>query len=156
MNFITIGQYFNKLHSAIFLLLIVPLLLFATLHLMVSGAPPDAGIANYIIMAAALLDWLMAVVIFNKKIKSVRHQQGLGAKLDRYFQLTIVRYSILTSASLLLAAGWYVSRDDVFTWMYLGGLVLSAILWPTAPRVAGDLKLRGDEREMVYFKKDNF
>jgi len=156
MNFLTIGQYFNKLQSAILFLLIMPLLLFAALHVLVSEAPDDARKEYYLIMAAALLDWLAAMIIFNKKIKSVRNQQGLGAKLDKYFNLTIVRYGILTSASLLLAAGWYLSRIDLFTWLYLGGLALSAILWPSPAKVSRDLRLRGDEREMVYFKKDKF
>ena len=155
MDFITISQYFNRMQSALFILLIVPLLVFATVYVLVSGMPPDPRMEYYVIISAAVsLDWIMATLIFNKKIKSVRNEQGLGVKLDKYFRLTIVRYTMLSSANLLLALGLYLSRMDVFTALYVAGLVLAGLLWPTSRRVSGDLKLRGDEREMVYFKKD--
>jgi len=157
MSFITITQYFNKLQIVLFALLIVPLLGFIALYFFVSGMPPDPRMEYYIIIpTAVLLDWLVAMIIFNKKIKSARNTQGLGAKLDKYFELTIVRYCILSSSSFILAVGFYLSKSDFFTAMYLAGLVLSGILWPTGRRVSDDLRLRGDEREMVYFKKDTF
>lgn len=157
MNFLTIGQYFNKLQSVLLLILIVPLLIFTTLYFFTGGKPEDPQTEYYIIIAAAvLMDWAMALIIFNKKIKSARNQQGLGAKLDKYFKLTIVRYSILSSASLLLAVGLCLSGSDVFMVLYLVGLLLAGVFWPTSRKVSVDLKLRGDEREMVYYKKDTF
>ncbi len=84
----------------------------------------------------------------------VRNEQGLGLKLEKYFKLTIVRFSLISSGSLMMALGLYLTKSDVFTWVYMGGLVLCGILWPTAPKIVNDLRLKGDEREMVYFKKD--
>jgi hypothetical protein len=37
---------------------------------------------------------------------------------------------------------------------FLIQLILAGIVWPTSSKVSSDLKLRGDEREMVYYKKD--
>ena len=157
MDFITITQYFNKLQSALFLLLIAPLLVFIALYVFVNGMPPDPRSEYFIIFPAVVLtDWLMAVIIFNKKIKSVRNEQGLGAKLAKYFSIAIVRYSLLSAGSLILALGLYLSGSDLFIVLYAVGLVLSTIVWPTGRRVCHDLRLKGDEREMVYYKKDNF
>lgn len=158
MNFISISQYFNKLQSVLFLLLIGPLLVFIVLHLYGGDTSADATRIEYLLVIglAAVLDWLVATILFNKKIKSVRNAQGLGAKLDKYFGITIVRFAFLSSASLLMALGFYLSGSDVFTVIYLLGLMLSALSWPTSPRVSRHLRLRGDEREMVYFKKDKF
>lgn len=157
MNFLTIGQYFNKLQSTLLLILIIPLLIFTALFFLTAGLPADIRSEYYIVIsAAAFLDWVMALIIFNKKIKSARNQQGLGAKLDKYFGLTIVRYIILSSASLMLAVGMYLSGSDVFMMLYLVGLLLGGAWWPTPGKVSRDLKLRGDEREMVYYKKDTF
>ena len=157
MSFITISQYFNRLNSALFLLLILPLLVFIALYFFPAEMPPDPhGDYFVIIPSAALVDWLVATIIFNKKIKSVRNAQGLGAKLDKYFAITIVRYSILTSVGLLLALGFFLSRSDVFSALYVVSLVLSATYWPAPSRVCKDLMLKGDEREMVYYKKDRF
>lgn len=157
MNFITIGQYFNKLQSILFILLIVPLIVFSALHYFISGHQPEPRIDYYVIIGAVVfVDWVMAVVIFDKKIKSSRNEQGLGVKLDKYFRITIVRHGILSSASLLLALGLYLTRSDFFTAMYVAGLGLSGILWPTGRKVCNDLRLKGDERQMVYYKKDTF
>ena len=158
MNFISITQYFNKLHSALLGLLIVPLLVFIALYFFLNGSPPSPRNA-YLIMivsSAMLMDWWVAMLIFNKKIKSARNEQGLGRKLDKYFQITIVRYSLFSSGSLIMALGLYLSRNDIFAGLYLAGLVVAGILWPTGAKACSDLRLRGDEREMVYFKKDVF
>ena len=163
MNFISITQYFNKLHSALFALMIVPLLLFIALYFLLPEMPPVPRTEYFIlreycimIVSAVLVAWLMATIIFNKKIKSARNEQGLGAKLDKYFQITIVRYRLLSTASLLMAFGLYLTRSDIFSGLYLAGLIVSAVLWPTGRKVTHDLRLKGDEREMVYFKKDAF
>lgn len=157
MNFISISQYFNKLQSALFLLLLGPLFIFIILHLYVNETPLSPRIEYFIVICLAVaLGWLTAIIRFNKKIKSVRNAQGLGAKLDKYFRITIVRFAFLSLASLLTALGFYLSGSDVFTGLYLVGLILSALVWPTSAKVSRDLRLRGDEREMVYFKKDNF
>ena len=133
----------------------MPLLVFIALYSHLSRMPPDPRMEYFnILPAIVLLDWLMAMIIFNKKIKSVRNEQGLGLKLEKYFRSTIVRYSLLSSGSLVMALGLYLTKSDVFTWMYIAGLVLSGILWPTGHKISNDLGLRGDEREMVYFKKD--
>jgi hypothetical protein len=157
MDFISITQYFNKLQSALFLLLIGPLLVFIVLHFYLGETAADVRIDYVVAISVAVVaDWLVAAILFNKKIKSVRNAQGLGAKLDKYFGITIVRFAFLSSASLLMALGFYLSGSDVFTTIYLLGLIISALVWPTSPRVCRHLRLRGDEREMVYFKKDTF
>ena len=156
MEFITITQYFNKLQAALFLLLLVPLLVFIALYFVEDGTLPDSHWEYSIISAAVLTNWLVTMIISAKKIKSARNEQGLGAKLEKYFGITVVRFSFLSAGNLLLAVGLYLTGSDAFTALYVAGLVLSAILWPTGKRVSKDLKLRGDEREMVYFKRDTF
>ena len=157
MNFITIAQYFNKLQIFFFLLLMMPLLLFIALYIFFPEYPAEPRREYFIIiLGAAFVDWLLAAIIFNKKIKSARNAQGLGAKLEKYFHITIVRYTFLSSAGLILAVGFFLTASDVFTCVFLLSLVFSAFCWPTGPRVSKELMLRGDEKEMVYFKKDRF
>lgn len=157
MNFITISQYFNKLQILFFVLLMIPLLFFIVLYFFFSEYPTEHRTEYFIIiLAAAFADWLLAVITFNKKIKSARNAQGLGAKLEKYFQITVVRFAFLSSAGLILAIGFLLTSSDLFTGVFLVSLVLSAFYWPTGPRVSKELMLRGDEREMVYFKKDRF
>lgn len=156
MTFISIGQYFNKLQIVFVVLLIIPLLAFIALYVF-ADADPETSTEYYIsIPGVALLVWALAVTTFDKKIKTARKAQGLGAKLDKYFFATIVRSGFLASASLVLAAGYFLTRNEAFTGLYLVSVFLSLIFWPTGPKVAGELRLKGDEREMIYFKKDKF
>lgn len=156
MNFISIQQYFNKLQIVFLILLIIPLLAFIALYFF---APESLFVPRkelYIIVSLAVVtDWILAMKIFNKKIKSARNEQGLGAKLDKYFYITIVRSSFLSTSALMLAAGFFLTQGSLFTALYVVNLVVALMLWPTGPRIARELMLRGDEREMVYFKKDS-
>lgn len=157
MNFITMNQYFNKLLIFFLVLLITPLLVFIALYLAAYENVPGPGNEYYVALPAlALLDWILGMVMFNKKIKSARNEQGLGAKLEKYFNITIVRYSFLASSGFILALGFYLTRSDFFTGLYLASLTLSAFFWPTGPRVSRELMLKGDEKEMVYYRKDTF
>lgn len=157
MNFISISQYLNKLQILFFVLLMAPLLVFIALYFFFPDNPVEPRTEYLIILPfAAFVDLFLGMTIFNKKIKSARTAQGLGAKLDKYFQITIVRYSFLASGGLLLALGFYLTGSDVFSALYVVVLVLSAIYWPTGGRVCKELMLRGDEREMVFYRKDRF
>lgn len=157
MDFFTIAQYFNKLNSVLFLMMMVPLLGFITIYFFPNPSavgPWNATVVGIFLLVA--LGWIMTKIHFDKKIKSARNAQGLGAKLDHYFQITIVRFGFLSGLWLLLALGLYLSDNDIFAVVYFAGLGLSAAHWPTAGKACRDLKLKGDEREMVYFKKDRF
>lgn len=157
MTFITIGQYFNKLQIVFVALLITPLLAFIALYVFAGADSPFTRTEYYIaIPGVAFLEWLLAMITFDKKIKSARNAQGLGAKLDKYIFATILRSSFLASVSLILAVGYFLTRNEAFTGLYLANVFLSLIFWPTGPKVAEELMLKGDEREMVYFKKDKF
>ena len=157
MNFITISQYLNKLQILFFIFLMMPLLVFIAVYFFLPDNPADHRMEYFIIIpTAAFCDWLVGTIIFNKKIKSARKAQGLGAKLEKYFEITIVRYCFLSSVGMILAVGFFLSASDVFTALYLLNLLTSILYWPTGPKVSRDLMLKGDEHEMVYFKKDRF
>ncbi|HYG02896.1 MAG TPA: hypothetical protein VD927_10660 [Chryseosolibacter sp.] len=158
MEFITINEYFYKLFSRLLLLLIAPIMSFVMLYVLTPEANTDSfavtQIRAYVIVSVACL-WLIAVVFSIKKIKSARKGQGLRAKLQKYFQLTIVRYSLLTIACLILAVGFFFTLDNNYLYGFLFHMTIAAALWPHGPRVAAELKLRGDEREMIYYRKDH-
>jgi hypothetical protein len=98
--------------------------------------------------------WVVSFLLFNKKIKSARKGQGLRDKLEKYFSITIVRFNIFALCGLLLSLAFLFSADGFFTICFIAQLTMCGILWPRSTKVSNDLKLRGDEREMVYYKKD--
>ena len=141
----------------LFFLLIVPLLVFISLYLYLSDMSVNPRREYFTVLPGIVfIDWVILLVFINKKIKSIRNAQGLGSKLEKYFTLTTVRYGLISSASLIMAIGYGLTKSDIFTWLFLAGLLFSGILWPTSRKISNDLALRGDEREMVLFKKDKF
>ena len=159
MDFFTIEQYFNKLFSALFVILLVPIGAFIGSYLRsveVIASQINFSVDHHYLGAIVAADWLLIFILFNKRIKSIRNGQGLRIKLEEYFRLTIVRYIGGAAGCLVLAYGFYFSNDDLYTGAFVVSLLVLGLLWPTSPKVCRDLKLRGDEREMVYYKKDSF
>jgi hypothetical protein len=137
--------------------MLLPLMTFMGLYFLPMKKPvdfhqqPDLFILCGSIVLAL---WLIMFIFFNKKIKTVRNDQGLRRKLEKYFRLTIVRYSLIVISAFVLAAGFYQTRNDLFTLIFVSDLIAAGMLWPRPAKVTSDLRLRGDEREMVYFRKD--
>lgn len=138
------------------LCLLLPLLTFLALYLQAFETLPKLPqpYLDLVLPGVLTINWAIAFYLFDKKIKSIRNDQGLRAKLEKYFALTIVRYIQITGGHLFLAAGFYITQEDVVTGIFVASMVLAGLLWPTSAKVCKDLKLRGDEREMVYYKKD--
>jgi hypothetical protein len=157
MHYFTIGQYFNKLNIALMLLLLLQIVCFIAAYTIIALDLSAVDVASLTLLHMALIaciTWLILFFLFLKRIKSIRNDQGLGLKLEKYFQLTIVRYSVLGGLSILLVVGFFITRDDTITGVFAANLILAAWVWPRPAKICNDLKLRGDEREMVYFKKD--
>jgi hypothetical protein len=158
MKWITIGQYFYRLYIAVLLIQLVPIFSFILVYVL---APPVSirlpGWSTPLYLSGVVITVLLIqFIIFNKKIKSIRKDQGLRLKLEKYSRLTIVRYSLIGVVSLLLAYGFYLTKDDRITGLFAFTLILLSVLWPRPAKVCSDLKLKGDEREMVYYQKDKF
>jgi hypothetical protein len=159
MKHFTMSQYFNRINIALMMFLLIPILGFIAVYTVI--ALGTSSVTNqwlplhYLIIIAATV-WLLLLLFFFKRIKSIRNDQGLGLKLQKYFSLTIVRYILISILSVFLAISFYIMKDDRVTALFASNLILAAVVWPRPAKVCNDLKLRGDEREMVYFKKDTF
>jgi hypothetical protein len=157
MEFYSINEYFHKFNSRLLLILLVPVAVFIAIYLQPADQSDDLPLHPDLLIyvcSSVLTLWVVVFVFFNKKIKTVRKGQGLRQKLEKYFLITIVRYSFFCLCSLGLAAVFYLTRSDVYTILFLGQIVIAGLRWPFSWKVSADLRLRGDEREMVYYKKD--
>jgi len=159
MNFTSINEYFYKLYSSVLVILLTPIITFIALYLLPSETDTEnLSLSQYGVLVTSMifLIWISTFVLFNKKIKSARNGQGLREKLEKYFLLTIVRYIAFSLCSVLLAIAFFYLKHEIFTLLFVLQLIVAGVLWPFSSKVCNDLKLRGDEREMVYFKKDSF
>jgi hypothetical protein len=155
MEYFTIGQYFTKLNIRLLMILLILIIAFVAAYLLTAAEPePKPWLTPTEIALVIAVNWLIAFLYYLKKIKSIAKDQGLGLKLTKFFYLTIVRYIIIALGCIFLLYSFYVTKDDMITGIFALNLVLMGVLWPTSPKVCRDLKLKGDEREMVYYKKD--
>jgi hypothetical protein len=155
MEYFTIGQYFTKLHIRLLIIILVLIIMFVGAYFITTfDSEPHPWLTRTQMLSIIIANWLMVFLYYLKKIKSIAKDQGLGLKLMNFFYLTIVRYIIIAFGCLFLLYSFYLTKDDVVTAMFVANLILMAVLWPTSSKVCRDLKLRGDEREMVYYKKD--
>jgi hypothetical protein len=157
MDFITIKEYFYKFHSRLLMMLLLPIAVFIALYLQHTSQtfePIDSPHLSSIVAGAIITTWAIYMVLHIKKIKSARNGKGLRQKLEKYFRITIVRYTIIAVTSFVFAAAFFVTRNDYFTYGFGINLLIAAMFWPGAKKVSSDLRLKGDERTMVYYKRD--
>jgi formate hydrogenlyase subunit 3/multisubunit Na+/H+ antiporter MnhD subunit len=157
MEFITIKEYFYKFHSRLMLILLLPILIFIILYLQHGPARSEAFQSEHLmttVIATVVTILAIYLVLHIKRIKSARNGKGLRQKLEKYFRITIVRYFVIAVISLVFAAAFFFTRDDSYTYAFIINLLIGAVTWPRAKKVSSDLRLRGDERTMVYYKRD--
>jgi hypothetical protein len=163
MKYNSIREYFYKLHNVLYALVLIPLLVFIYVYLefqyreFESLYKDDDFLIRIVVFGLSIVQfviWIFTFYTFNKKLKQLRLVESLGERLDQYYKLTTVRFTLVTVGSLMLAAGFYLTEDQVITVLFVTSLGILSLLWPLPSKVCRDLKLRGDERTMVLFRKD--
>jgi hypothetical protein len=163
MKFNSIREYFYKLHNVLYALVLIPLAVFVFIYLEFQNGSieghfrQDKPISLFLLIAiciAIVSDWVVALILFSNRLKSLRTVESLGKKLELYYKLTIVRFAIVVMGLIMLAVGLYLTENQIFTALFVCGLVLVSLIWPMPAKVCNDLQLRGDERLMVRHKKE--
>jgi hypothetical protein len=157
MKFASLEEYFYKLQNILLVLLLVPLLTFTYLfvaHLeKVDFFDDTRFIVSGLLVFGAVLNWIFITLFFRRKVDKIRMLIGLSLKLERYYYATIVRYSVGIASCLILALGLYLTDSSIFIGLFGIAIILFFVRWPRPAKVCEDLKLKGDEKEMVFYKK---
>jgi hypothetical protein len=162
MKYNSVPEYFYKLHSRLYALVLIPLLLFVVLYWKmktgdIRGLSQDTDF-NYllllILMFIVLVDWIAAFFIFRRNLRSILTLGSLGERLDHYCKFTILRFSFMVSGLVLLAAGFYLTENQYFTILFVTSMIGVAFFWPTSAKVCDDLNLKGEERRLILYKLD--
>jgi hypothetical protein len=163
MKYNSIREYFYKLHSVLYAFVLLPLLCFAALYWWMSEGELEGPFhrdenMNQILLAAlgglVLMEWIISTFLFVRGLRMARKLTSLGDRLDRYYAFTLVRFAVIMTSSLALAVGFYLTENQWFTMIAGGSLLMLLAFWPGPAKVCRDLKLKGDERTLVLYKKD--
>jgi hypothetical protein len=163
MKYNSIREYFYKMYALLYAIILSPLLVFVALYWLIIDEEirgpfyMDDATTQLLLMllgTVVALDWIGSFIVFNKGISSIISVPSLGDRLDKYYRYTLVRFSIVTTGTFCLAVGFYLTEDQMFT--VLSGFSMLFLLgfWPFPSKVCRDLKLKGDERTLVLYKKD--
>jgi hypothetical protein len=160
MKFNSLQEYFYKIQNFIFMLILVQLMAFigtvvgplATYEVPGLDKTQAVFVACFV-SATAVIGYVWATFLFRKNTGLISKLIGLSLKLERYYYATLWRYSVGTLSGILVTFGFLLTRHIAFIGLYGFFFFLFFIAWPWPSKVCRDLKLKGDEKEMVLYKK---
>jgi membrane-associated phospholipid phosphatase len=164
MKFNYVKEYFYKLSSLGYQLMMLPLILFIIYYTQSLILLPDLTLWSeqvsqiiFFVMSGISIIILTAVQIFtNIKANLIARENGLGIKLEKLERILNRKMKLLSVLILAMSLMLLFTGNSYFS-MAFGVLTLWYFLqWPTPARVCRLLKLRGDEREMVITRGDAF
>ncbi|MEQ8472707.1 MAG: hypothetical protein RIC35_16065 [Marinoscillum sp.] len=92
-----------------------------------------------IVLAAAIIG--LAQVYAKKSLISVQQTEGLGERLNAYLKVKVRSYAILEFAALLACLGLFLTKDQIFSFVYVFVLFIFSLGRPTFERVAREVKV---------------
>ncbi|PZR38002.1 MAG: hypothetical protein DI538_10790 [Azospira oryzae] len=157
MKFSSIKEYFYRLQSRCYALLLLPLVLLITQYLFQRFAHLnlvllDEEIVFYlkiIVPFVAVLELTSVHLVVYLKLKSIRQMKGMGDRLDRYASLATLKMSIGVSSSVIVLVGFMLTAEEWFIGFFMICLLYILLQRPTPKRLSGQLQLKGDERELI-------
>ena len=163
MKYNSIREYFYKMYTLLFAIILAPLIVFLIIYWLIIQEEirgpfyldeSTTQILLLLLGGVVIMDWIGSLMVFGKGISSIISVPSLGDRLDKYYRYTLVRFSIVATGTLTLAVGFYLTEDQMFTVIAGGSMLLLLMFWPFPSKVCRDLKLKGDERTLVFYKKD--
>lgn len=163
MKFSSIKEYFYKMYNVCYLITLIPLGLFIYLYLnlqvgKINAAiqePEQVLIAQIGFFVFGVFTLTIVHLLVKRKMRIVSREVGLGNKMDRYYNLALSRQLVGATLSLIMGFGLLLTSSEIFSIFFLGILLWMAYHWPSAKRVCVELLLKGDEREMILYKKES-
>jgi hypothetical protein len=162
MNFFSVKEYFYKVNTIGFILLLLPVIVFLYIHVDALQSLPiveDERRKNLLlIIVIFFVATVLTVVnlIWRARIAAMRSFGELSKKMEGYFVLFVIRNGAYAAGLLLLSAGYYVTHSIYFTGMYFVILLLMIAQWPGPARFCMAFQLKGAERDLVLHNRDLF
>ena len=155
-------QYFNTLNLIYYFMVAGPLGVFTYFYLkfaqqgMIQTAFPDQPdpVVIYIIPLATIIVMALAYSMYRNLMRKMDLTLPLTEKLSRFAKYAIVKYAFLEVASLLIVAGFALSKLKFYIILYVITLVVFSFHRPTQRRVGSDLKLNEEEKEKLWSEQD--
>ena len=164
MQFNSLTEYFYKVYNLCLLMLLIPVASFLFVYYLVLTGKITPTIQSELVLKIILicfpilvaLDLTIVHLVVKRRLALLVKEVSLGIKLEKYFATITPRISAVVATALFMAAGLYITTNELFTIYFLLLVIWLAFQWPTPRRISKDLKLRGDEETMVLTKGEAF
>lgn len=164
MEFNSIKEYFYKIYNVCYALTLLPLGIFIYLYLELQVGEINSSIqdSNQLLLLQIVFFVFVALILTSvhlvvaKKIKTLSKEFKLSTKMDGYYKLAITRIAIGILVSLLAGAGLYLTGSEVFSVFFVVVMLWMAYHWPSPQKMSKELALKGDEKEMIVYKRESF
>jgi hypothetical protein len=114
---------------------------------------PDPVI-TYLIPLGTILFITLSYLVYGNLLKNISTDFSLKDKLNLFAKYATVKYALLEAGSLLMVAGFALSKLKFYIVLYVFTLVVFSLHRPTQRRVSKDLKLNKEEREKLWNDQD--
>ena len=164
MKFSSIKEYFYKLYNVCYMITLIPLAVFIYLYLKLQAVEINSILqnANYILITQVVFFVIVFAgltivhLVIKKKMKLLAREFGLGNKMDKYYNYSVLRILTGALASVIVGGGLLITGSEMFSVYFLLILLWMAYHWPMPKRMCAELTLKGDEREMILYKRESF
>jgi len=161
MRFRDLKDYLHKINNLFHVLVAIPLLGFVYLYLEsqvgriqpLINNPDTVLILHYILPLIIMVDSGIAFLVTKKSLTVFPNDDKLMEKLSVYYRISLVKYVILEGAAIVSVIGYYLTLSKVYVGFYVVLLMIFSINRPTVYRISRDLKLEGEEKDIVIHKK---
>lgn len=152
-----IKSNFRKLERNVLILTVLPLPLFAFAYLYTTSRSMELDLPSFpelfnsvmmgLVVGLLVVQWLQ----FHRGIKKARVSgESLENKIHSYKELTISRFWKLFAIGLICGVGLLFYENPGYTIAYAVTLIYVSLGKPTPDRIAKLLRLKGEEKDLVY------
>jgi len=160
MNFLSVKEFFYKVNTIGFILLLLPVIVFLYIHVDALKSFPtiDDAYRNTVLLALCYAFVLAILTVVNlawrSRIKHMSSYNELSRKMEGYFVLFVLRNGAYAASLLLVSAGYYLTHNIYFSAGFLAVLLLKIAQWPTPVRFCNAFGLKGAERDLILHNRD--
>lgn len=160
MNFFSVKEYFYKVNTIGFILLLLPVIVFLYIHVSALQSFPavaDAGQKNLLLIFVTIFVAVTLTVVnlvWRARIAAMRSLGELSRKMEGYFVLFVIRNGAYAAALLLISGGYYVTHSIYFTGVFIVIVLLLMAQWPGPARFCLAFELKGAERDLILHNQD--
>ena len=121
MKFLSIKEYFYKINTIGFILLLMPLMLYIFLYMQSANSVPEITAEESVLILLGgtvlvfLIDLMIVQMMLNMRLKKYRKRTELASRMDGYFSIAVIRMAAYCGGALLTVVGFFLTGSSYFT-----------------------------------------